>query len=295
MPVSLKTLLSCIRYREAIIFQTPTLMGLVMFLPDISLKHIASILLASTGSFLVMASIFAMNDWADIDLDSRNMLKHQNTFLELGINSKQILGLAFWLAVAGVIFFATLSPLHVWTALGAVVFGLAYSVPVWGMRGKSTPIFSSLLHFGGTLLSFLLGALTFASANSHGLPVAFYPAVLITAGHLVQEVEDYEQDRLAQCQTNAVRFGRKPVFIFASLFFGASFLLLNWLVEEGFFPGAIRYTAILYLVYAALAMQAYRKGLTRESVQYLRHQYRILFAIVVLAMLIGSLFNHLVQ
>jgi 4-hydroxybenzoate polyprenyltransferase len=295
MPGSLKTLLSCIRYREAVIFQTPTLMGLAMFLPDISFGHVASALLAGLGSFLVMASIFAMNDWADIDLDSRNTLKHQNTFLESGINSKQMLALAFWLAVGGIISFAALSPIHVWTALGAIIFGLAYSVPVRGMRGKSTPILSSLLHFGGTLLSFLLGALTFAPADSRGLLVAFYPAVLITAGHLVQEVEDYEQDRLAQCQTNAVRFGRKPVFILATLLFGVSFLLLYWLVEEGFFPGVIKYTGVLYLACAVLVMQAYHKGLTRNNVQYLRHQYRILFALVVLAMLIGSLFNHLAR
>jgi 4-hydroxybenzoate polyprenyltransferase len=295
MPGSLKSLLSCIRYREAIIFQTPALMGLAMFLPDVSLRHVINVLLASLGSFLVMASIFAMNDWADIDLDSRNTLKHQNTFLELGINSRQMLGLAVWLAVGGIIVFAALSLLHVWTALGAIAFGLAYSVPVRGMRGKSTPIFSSLLHLGGTLLSFLLGALTFTPADSRGLLVAFYPAVLITAGHLVQEVEDFEQDRLAQCQTNAVRFGRKPVFILASLLFGASFLLLYWLVGQGFFPSVIKYTSITYVIYLILAIQVYRKGLTRDGVQHLRHQYRILFALVVLAMLAGSLFGHLVQ
>ena len=104
-------------------------------------------------------------------------------------------------------------------------------------------------------------------------------------------MEDYEEDRLSRCQTNAVRFGRKTVFILASLLFGFSFLLLYWLAEEGFFPGVIKYTSILYLLYAALAMQAYRAGLTQDSVRQLRNQYRILFAAVVLAMLIGSLLN----
>src|SRR5689334_10685270 len=150
MPGRLKSLLSRIRYREAIIFQTPTLMGLAIFLPDISFMHVLSALLASLGSFLVMASIFAMNDWADIDLDSQNTLKHKDTFLESGIRPKQILGLAISLAAAGTIVFGTLSPLHVWTALGAIIFGLAYSVPLRGIRGKNIPVISSLLHFGGT-------------------------------------------------------------------------------------------------------------------------------------------------
>lgn len=288
----LKPILSSIRYRESLIFQSPTLMGLVMFLPDLSFHHVAWALYAGMGSFLVMASIFAMNDWADIDLDSKNTLKRKGTFIELGMDPRQMLGLVISLAAGGIFVFATLSCLHLLTALGALAFGLAYSVPVRGVRGKNIPVLSSLLHFGGTLLSFLLGALTFAPSDWRGLLVALHPAILITAGHLVHEVEDYEQDQLACCQTNAVRFGRKPVFILASLLFGVSFLLLYWLAQEGFFPGVIKYTSILYLVYAALAVQTYRTGLTRDSVQRLQRQYRILFAAIVLAMLIGSLLNR---
>lgn len=289
MPSNLKSLFSSVRYQEAIIFQTPTLMGLVVFLPGISFRHAGVAMLAGLGSFLVMASIFAVNDWADINLDSRNTLKRKDTFLEKGIEPKHMLALAIFLAAGGITLFATLSNLHVVTAFFAILFGLAYSVPVSGVRGKSVPVVSSLLHFGGTLLAFMLGALTFMPFDWRALLVASHPGVLISAGHLVHEVEDYEQDRLARCQTNAVRFGRFPVFIVALLLFGFSFLLLYWLIEEGFFPGVIKYTSILYLLYAALAIQAYRAGLTRDSVRRLRKQYRVLFAVVILAMLIGSL------
>lgn len=286
---SLISFFSCIRYRETLIFQTPTLIGLAFFIPDISIGSTINALFVALGSFLVMASIFAINDWADINLDSQNTLKHKDTFLVNGINPNQMLGLANWLAAGGIIIFATLSKFHVLAALGAIIFGLVYSVPIHGMRGKSIPVFSSFLHFGGTLLSFLLGALTFAPADWQNLLVAFHPAILITAGHLVHEVEDYEQDLIAKCQTNAVRFGRDAVFIFASLLFGFSFLLLFWLTEEGYFPSVIKYTSYLYLLYAVLALKAYRAGLTRDNVRHLQNQYRILFAVVVLAMLIVSL------
>jgi 4-hydroxybenzoate polyprenyltransferase len=292
MSGNLKSILLSIRYRESLIFQSPTLMGLVMFLPDLSFHHVVEALYAGLGSFLVMASIFAVNDWADIDLDSQNTLKRNDTFLKLGIGPRQMLGLVVSLAAGGIILFAVLSRLHLLIALGAIAFGLAYSVPVQEMRGKNIPVFSSLLHFGGTLLSFLLGALTFAPADWHGLLVALHPAILITAGHLVHEVEDYEQDQLALCQTNAVRFGRKPVFILASLLFSVSFLLLYYLVQQGFFPAVIKYTSILYLAYLVPAIQSYRSGLTRDSVQRLQRQYRILFAAIVLIMLVGSLFNN---
>lgn len=292
MAGNLKSILLSIRYRESLIFQSPTLMGLVMFLPNLSFHHIIEALYAGLGSFLVMASIFAVNDWADIDLDSQNTLKRNDTFLKLGIAPGQMLGLVISLAAGGIILFAALSRLHLLTALGAIAFGLAYSVPVRGLRGKNIPVFSSLLHFGGTLLSFLLGALTFAPADWHGLLVALHPAILITAGHLIHEVEDYEQDQLAHCQTNAVRFGRKPVFILASLLFGVSFLLLYWLAGEGFFPNIIKYAPLLYLAYVVPAIQTYRSGLTRDNVQHLQRQYRFLFAAILLVMLIGSMLNH---
>jgi hypothetical protein len=39
-------------------------------------------------------------------------------------------------------------------------------------------------------------------------------------------------------------------------------------------------------------MQAYRTGLMRDSVQRLRNQYRILFAVVTLAIMIASLLKR---
>lgn len=289
MPGNLKSILSSIRFQEALIFQTPTLMGLVVFLPATSVAYAVDALIACLGSVFTAAAILAINDWGDINLDSQNTLKRMNTFLKRGLAPNQMLILALSLAAVGLIIFGILSTTHILIACVAIVLGLAYSAPLGTLRGKSIPVFSSLLHFSGTLLAFLLGALTFAPANWGDLLVAAHPAVLITAGHLIHEIEDYEQDRLSGCRTNAVRFGQKPVFIFASFLFALSFLLLYWFSAQGFFPASIRYTPILYLLYALIAIQAYQAGLTRDSVRRLRTRYRILFAVVVLAMLVSSL------
>jgi 4-hydroxybenzoate polyprenyltransferase len=291
MPNQLMLMLSRIRYREALIFQAPTLLGLALFLPSVSFYLALNAVVAWMGSFFVAAFTLAINDWADISLDTQNTLKRKDTFLGMGIHPRQMLTLAFLLALGGIGLFTVLSTLHVFMALLAIMFSLAYSVPVWGIRGKSVPVFSSFLHFGGTLLSFLLGSLTFVSADLRSLLLASYPAVLITAGHLVQEVEDYEEDRLSRCQTNAVRFGQKPVFFLATTLFTFSFVILYWLADIGLLPSVIKYFSILYLGYAVIAAQAYRAGLTQNSVRHLRDQYRILFGIVVLAMLTISLLN----
>jgi len=289
LPSSLSSTAASIRFREAVIFQAPAVLGLAVFIPAISIDPVGRAAITCVGSFLAAASILAFNDWADISLDSRNSLKRPGTFVERGIRPTQMLGLALSLAAAGLLAFSLLSGSHVAIAFVAIVLGLAYSVPLGGRRGKSIPLFSSFLHFGGTLLSFLLGALTFAPPDSRGLLIAVHPAILLTAGHLVQETEDFEEDRLSDCRTNAVRFGRTPVFIVAALLFGFSFWLLHGLTQAGFFPPFVSYTAALYPLYLILALQAYRLGLTRASVRRLRDQYRILFAVVLIAMLLGSL------
>jgi 4-hydroxybenzoate polyprenyltransferase len=287
--IDLSAMLARIRAGEALIFMTPTVMGLVMFVPALAPGYALDALLACAGSFFLAASILAVNDWADIRLDTQNALKRKRTFLEMGIGPRQMLGLTIGLGAAGLLLFAALSRLHALAALGALALGAAYSVPVGAVRGKSLPVLSSLLHFGGTLLAFLLGALTFAPDDWRGLLAAAHPAILITAGHLVHEVEDYEQDRLSGCRTHAVRFGPKPVFGAASLLFAASFALLYWLAAHGFLPAPVQAAALLAPVYAVFAVRAYRSGLTRDGIRRLRHQYRALFAAVTLSMLAGSL------
>jgi hypothetical protein len=110
-------------------------MRLALFLPVISFGIAGRVLLACLGSFLVAASILAVNDWADIKLDSQHSLKRKDTFLERGINPNQMLALAVSLAAGGMIFFAAPSGLHVVMALVALVVGLAYFVPVGALRG----------------------------------------------------------------------------------------------------------------------------------------------------------------
>jgi 4-hydroxybenzoate polyprenyltransferase len=289
---NLNSAVATIRWREAVIFQTPAVLGLAVFIPALSLGSAWRSAVACIGSFLSAASILAFNDWADINLDSQNSLKRHGTFVERGFRPTQMLSQALALAAAGLFIFALLSGTQVMVAFAAILLGLAYSVPIGTLRGKSIPIFSSFLHFGGTLLSFLLGALTFAPDDWRGLLIAAHPAILLTAGHLVQEVEDFEEDRLSGCRTNPVRFGRTPVFIVGAVLFGLSFWLLYWLTDSGFFPPFVKYTAALYLLYLALAAQAYRAGLTRASTRRLRDRYRVLFAVVLLAMLLGSLLQR---
>ncbi|HET6846086.1 MAG TPA: UbiA family prenyltransferase, partial [Anaerolineales bacterium] len=223
----------------------------------------------------------------------QNSLKHKDTFVHRGVTPNQMLSMAAALAAAGLLAFAALSALHVVLGIVAIALGIAYSAQFGDVKGKCIPVVSSLLHVGGTLIAFMLGALTYASADWRSVLIAAYPVLLILAGHLVQEIQDYEEDRLSGCRTNAVQFGRKRVFVLASAIFAVSFVLLYSLAALGLFPPFIRFTPVLYFAYLAIALRAYRLGLTRDAVKSLRDQYRLLFGALVGIILLGSFLGKL--
>jgi 4-hydroxybenzoate polyprenyltransferase len=289
MPHKVISVLSSIRYKDIIIFQSPAIIGLIMFFPEVSVAHGWRAFTLIVGSFLLMAYIFCFNDWADIRLDYRNPQKENSTFVDKGVGKNEMLILSTALAAGSLFILGWISSAHILAAAAIILFGLAYSLPIHGIKGKSIPLFSSFLHFGTTLLAFLLGSMSFAPISMPAILIGSYLGLLICAGHLVQEVQDYAGDRETSDWTNAVRFGPKPVFISSFIIFGLSFIFLYWLAQAELIPGIVKYTMFLYPVYAAWAFKVYRAGLDRESIKDLRKRYRILFALIVFVMLAGIL------
>jgi len=168
-----------------------------------------------------------------------------------------------------------------------ILFGLMYSIPLPKIKGKNIPAISTLLHFATALLVFLLGSITYSVINDRALLIGSYLGLIISAGHMVQEVQDYEGDRLSGDWTNAVRFGPRPVFIFSFLLFSLSFVFLFWLTRIGFLPSIIRFTLLLYPVYIFESINAYQAGLSRNIIKNFRKRYRLLFALI-MAIIVAS-------
>jgi 4-hydroxybenzoate polyprenyltransferase len=278
-----------IRVSDSIVFQSPAIIGMALFIPALSGANLVRTLFLAAGSFLAMAHIFAFNDWADMILDHQSAQKGHASFLERGVTRREMLYLAAVLAVAGIGAVAMASPVLVPIALGMILLGMIYSLPVRGVQAKGVPIVSSLLHFAGTVLTFLLGSAAFAAIDARSFLIGCYFGILITAGHLVQEVQDYPDDRLGGVRTNAVQFGQAPMFFLSFGLFGFSFLLLLALATAGLVPAISGYALALFPIYAYWAIGVYRGGLQYGDVKRLRDQYRILFAIVALVLVLGAL------
>src|SRR3990172_4713991 len=163
------SVLAAIRVREALIFQTPALAAMALHIPDLSSPRLLQALLLSVGCFLIMAYIFAYNDWADLALDQEVPGKSGQTYLQRGIAPRQMPVLAASLAVVGTLVVALVSLPLLPIALLMVVLGLAYSLPVRGLKGKGIPIYSSALHFIGILLVYLFGAMAFTGFSPQAL------------------------------------------------------------------------------------------------------------------------------
>jgi 4-hydroxybenzoate polyprenyltransferase len=281
-------IVSRIRVRDAIIFQAPTIIAMALRVPDLGPNHLVPAMILTLGSFLIMAHVFAFNDWADMALDYRHLDKRSSSLVELGIASREMFYLAMALAIGGLVAVAFVSTDLIPIAGKIMLLGIAYSFPTKGLKAKGMPVVSSLLHFAGTVLTYLLGAAAFARIDSGAILLGCYFGLLITAGHLVQEVQDYGDDKQAGVRTNAVQFGPSAAFLLSFGLFGTSFLFLVWLARVGLVPAIAGYSVILFPIYAYWVIRVYRSGMPRSAVSRLRNQYRLLFAVVALVMLTGA-------
>jgi 4-hydroxybenzoate polyprenyltransferase len=285
--------LSKIRARDIVVFQSPCIAGLVIFAPDASSGSIWRAAVVFLGSFLIIAYVFAFNDWADLELDRQNPHKRERTFVDEGLSDREMLGLSLALAVSGTALVSIVAASLAVVALLIVLIWLAYSFPVRRFYGKGIPVVSSFLHLSGVLLCFLLGSMAFEPIGIRALLIGAYFAIVIAAGHLAQEIQDYAEDRQAGISTNAVWFGRKPAFYASFALLSLAFPLLLVLAQRGFVPAVTAYTILMYPIYVACAAQALSRGLEREAMWQFRSRYRIVFGLILSIMLVAAIRDKL--
>jgi 4-hydroxybenzoate polyprenyltransferase len=242
----------------------------------------AALLLA--GSTLLVAHVFAFNDWSDAALDAAAPRKAPGSFLARGVTRGQMLAFSAALGLAALAALALL-PLPV-PLLGAGVLGagLLYSAPRFGL--KRAPVLSSLVHVAGQGLHFLMGYSLVAPADGRALRLALFFALVFAAGHLNQELRDHDGDRESGVLTNAVAFGRRAAFLASGALFALAFASLAWLAERGDLPAPAAWLAALFAVYAAVFVRTLRAGFASDAVTRLQRIYRSLFCAVGVALVV---------
>jgi len=288
--LDLRAYLSCIRYQEVLLLQGSPLLGAAFALKEITVESAVSVLLLALAGFLLVAHIFTFNDWAGIASDSNDPNKSAKVFSTKGITPRGVLLLSSGLLAASLLLFALLPGRTFLVAVAIAALGLFYSHP--SINAKGLPLVSSSPHLVGGTLHFLLGYSLFGGIDRRGILIAFFFALTFTAGHLNQEVRDYDGDRLNGALTNAVAFGRTAAFVAGFLGFTLAYGDLVFLAHAGLVPASLgAVPLVLYPLHVFWSARTLRAGLSFENVSRFQSRYRMLYALIGLTMVV-TLLRH---
>ena len=284
-------LVKCIRYRDVLILQGAPLMGVAFSIRALTSHAIVDLALFVVASFLLVAHVFSFNDWAGASTDRNDPNRSQKVFATKGAAPRDVLLLSTVLLAASLLLFARLSLQTLLVAVAIAALGVFYSHP--RLNGKGTPIISSCPHLLGGVLHFLLGYSLFTPIDQSGILIGLFFALTFTAGHLNQEVRDYDGDRLNGVHTNAVAFGKTPAFLAGLVVFTLAYADLFLLAGMGVVPAALAIMPlVLYPIHVMWSVQTLRAGLTFTNVSRFRGRYRMLYGVIGLGIVLALLLRH---
>jgi 4-hydroxybenzoate polyprenyltransferase len=283
-------LLSCIRLDEVLVLQGAPLLGAVFSMGRLTIERVVTLCVFAAGSALLVAHIFVLNDWAGMSSDLLDPNRATDVFMIRGISRDEIGYLWAALLALSLLLLSQFGALTLFIALMIAGLSALYSAPAPQLKG--VPLLNSLLHLAGGTLHFLLGYSVFRFVDTHGLEIGCFFALTFSGGHLTHEVRDLDGDRRNGIGTNAVRFGKVQSFAAGLALFTIADVLLVVLAVRGAVPRALVSVAALYPLHLYWSLRALHAGLTFESVRRLQLQYRALYAIVGLMILVTVLWGR---
>lgn len=271
------------RATEVLALQASPLFGLILsgFLPEKDSWIRAGLLLL--GSLALTFHIFIFNDWAGHANDVRDPKREMLVFSQHGISRRQVAVVALLLLILANIAFWFVSGFSM--LLGAAIASLSFLYSCSPNFGKHAPIVGSINHFLGGIVHFLLGYTLNHALDLNGLVLSLFFGLVFAGGHLNQEVRDYEGDLLNGIRTTAVVFGRDITFWASLCVFTVAYAITTSLAVLGYLPGLLVYCPVLWFLHLLFSVHAFQRGLNFETAKWVQKRYRLLFALVGLAML----------
>ena len=235
------------------------------------------------GSLALTAHIFVFNDWVGYDSDIHDPRRATRISARQGITRREVAGVAIVLLLFAAVAFAAVGGLAV--LLGAAIAILSFLYSCSPSFGKRTPVMGSINHLLGGALHFLLGYALVHALDANGLMLSLFFGLVFAGGHLNQEVRDYEGDLLNGIRTSAVVFGCQRTFLASLCIFTAAYAILAGLAALGILPRLLLWSLIVWLLHIAWSLRALQRGLGFETALWMQRRYRLLFALIGLAML----------
>lgn len=273
------------RALEVLALQASPAIGVVLGGYSLERDGLVAPALLLLGSVALTAHIFVFNDWAGHDGDVRDPLRAPHVFSRHGIARREVAGAAIVLLVLALLAFAAVGVPAL--LFGGAIAALGFLYSASPVLGKSTPVAASLNHLLGGTLHFLLGYTLIHAPDANGVLIGLFFGLVFAAGHLNQEVRDYDGDRINGIRTNAVVFGPRRAFLASLCTFTTAYALLAVLAAHGLLPRLLLWSPVLWLVHLACSVRALARGLNFDTATWMQQRYRWLFALIGLVMLAG--------
>lgn len=277
--------LSCLRPQDILALQGSPLLGAAFAIGRPTVEDVGPLVTLMVANVLLVSHIFMLNDWSGLTSDFADPNKAARVFTAKGVGRRGIGVLTAGLLVVSLLLFSRVGLLAFSLAVAIAALSALYSLPRLNWKGR--PLLNSLAHLTGGILHFLLGYSVAHGIDGRGLAVATFFALIFAAGHLTQEVRDHQGDTLNAIRTNAVVFGQRRAFAASLMLFTLAQSLLLLLSLQGILPHPLSALVALFPLQLHWSLQTLREGLTYASVCRLQTRYRVLYAVVGLAMVAG--------
>jgi 4-hydroxybenzoate polyprenyltransferase len=273
------------RTAEIVALQGSPLLGFAMAIHRPTAESARPLMLLIAANICLVAHIFLINDWADMQTDLSDPTK-TDWFFRAGSLSRNDIAVPMIILLALSLFlFSQLGGIPLFLSVAIASASALYSLPQFHWKGR--PIFSSVLHLVGGALHFLLGYSVAGVIDHRAVAAASFFALTFAAGHLTQELRDYQGDVRSEIRTNAVIFGQRRTFVASLVLFTLAHALLCYLALSGILPRPLVILVVLYPLHLYWSLTTLADGLTYASICRLQARYRTIYAIIGLV----TLFN----
>ncbi len=289
--VKLRCFLKSIRWFEIAVRMGAPLIALLLSVPVINLANSLRILHALCAYFFLWAHLYTFNEWLGFPYDRHSSSK-LSPLLSGKISQSEMLLLSVVFASVSILLYALLDVRLLFIVVLNILIGILYAHPK--ILLKNVALASFVILFIVSINDFFLGWIVFSPLVYKGLFVGFYFGILGIVGQHYHEAGDYEADKSAGINTNAVRFGKQSVFIFGFIFYSLSCLYFFFLTFLELIPRNL-YSILLvtYPLYLFLFYVCMKSNLQASEIHGFVIRYRILYSIIGLYMIAQLVHRHL--
>ncbi len=285
MILKLSYYIRSIRLFEIAVRMGAPLIALLLTLPEPNGANWLRVIHALGAFFFLWGHLYTFNEWAGYSFDKHDPSKRITPLLTGKVAPQEMLLFSIFLAVICIILYAVLDARFLIIVFVDILVGILYAHPK--ILLKSVPFVSFAILFAVSVLDFMLGWLVFSPSLHQGLLIGIYFGILGIAGQHYHEAGDYDSDKKAGIKTNAVRYGKRGIFISGFVVYTLSSVYFCLLTHLRFIVGNLYLIFVIaYPIYVVIFYRCLRSGVHSAAVHCFVKSYRFLYAIIGLLLII---------